>query len=198
MPRTDTSHPLGQSEAWPAQGEWTYPDYKRLPDDGWRYQIIDGNLYMNPAPRVDHQRVISRLDRTLGVHVEAKKLGEVFISPIDVLVEGRTAPVQPDVVFVSRDRAPIVHEDAIRGVPDFIVEVLSPSNWSLDRRVKFELYAEIGVQEYWIVDIDQQRVEGFRLDGESYREAFNATGDDVLETPLVPGFALPVEKLLSS
>jgi len=137
----------------PPQGEWTYEDFLRLEDDGWRYEVIRGELLMSPPPRERHQYISQMLSVAFQNFVRPRKLGRVYVAPFGVVLGDAAMPVQPDIVFVSAARiAAVVHEEGLRGAPDLIVEILSPSNWMTDRRTKYELYQEVGVREYWVVD----------------------------------------------
>jgi len=113
----------------------TYEDYCDLPDDGLRYEILDGELEIRPSPNIDHQRVSRDLVRILQAHVEARGLGEVFDAPCDVLLAATTIVV-PDLVFVSGARAALVTKRAIEGAPDLLVEILSPSSTRRDRHTQ--------------------------------------------------------------
>jgi len=189
--------PLAREAAtWPPpQGEWTYEDYLRLPTDGWQYEIIYGRLFIVPAPMPIHQRIVRELLTALTVFLHHHPLGEVFPSPTDVLAPGKAEPVQPDLVFVTAERAHIVTQRAIEGAPDLAVEVLSPSNWLDDRRTKFTLYAEIGVREYWIVDPDERTVEVFSLQEGRYALVNRFGPDEILRSALLPGFEVAVGDL---
>ena len=129
----------------------TYRDYAALPDDGRRHEIHDGELSVTPAPGTRHQRVIGALYTLLRAHVEAHRLGEVFLSPVDCILSDTTV-VEPDLVYVDPTRAHLVTERAIEGPPMLVVEVLSPSTTTIDRSRKRELYARHGIAYYWIVD----------------------------------------------
>ena len=89
---------------WPAQGDWTYDDYARLPDKGNRYEVIKGDLYMSPVPRPKHQRVSLDLAVELQLHVKEQGLGEIYEAPIDVILPERATPVQPDILFIAKER----------------------------------------------------------------------------------------------
>lgn len=168
----------------------TIQDYLALPDEV-RAELIAGELYVTPAPRPDHQRVVLRLGLVLAPHVESERIGEIFLSPIDVhLPSGEI--VEPDLLFVAADQTGIVRDDAIHGVPRLLVEVLSPSHPERDRIVKMELYARNGVVEYWIVDPAEGSVELFQLEDGRYRPAGWLTGTARLVSPTLPGLALPV------
>jgi Uma2 family endonuclease len=132
-------------------GDLTYEDYVGLPDDGRRYEIIDGELEVSPAPAPRHQGVSRNLVVLLHGHVQARGLGTIYYAPIDVIL-ARDSIVQPDLVFVAAARESIVTERAIEGPPDLVVEILSPWSDRRDRVTKAELYARYGVRHYWIVD----------------------------------------------
>ena len=187
---------LPGSSSWPAQGEWTYEDYRRLPDDGWRYEVIRGRLHEAPAPRPKHQRALGRLFLAISRFVEERGLGEVYLSPIDVLLPGLASPVQPDLLFIREDRLSTVTDEAIEGAPDLVVEVLSPSNWSTDRRDKFEVYARAGVAEYWIVDTDERTIEVFGLRGQAYDLVDKRGAGEVVRSRLLSGFEVSIDGLL--
>ncbi len=194
--KTEPRFTAEASQGWPAQGDWTYEDYRRLPDDGWRYEVIRGRLYMSPAPKPKHQRTLRGLFRALDGFVEEGGLGEVFFAPIDVKLSGLAQPVQPDLVFVGEERLDIVTDDCIDGVPDLVVEVLSPSNWILDRRDKYEVYAAAGVAEYWVVDPGQRTIEVFVLEGGSYT-LFDQRGEgEAIRSRLLAGLEVEIDDVL--
>jgi Uma2 family endonuclease len=187
--------PAGLSDGFPAQGNWTYEDYCRIPDDGQRYEVIRGVLYVSPAPRTRHQRVIAYLLTALNNFVTARQLGEVLTSPIDVLLPGLASVVQPDILFVSRDRAGIVEEKYLRGAPDLVVEVLSPSNPGHDRKTKLEVYAEAGVREYWIVDPDARSIDVHVLESRAYRLDGRYGTEAAARSRVLDGFEVGVARV---
>ena len=149
----------------------TYDDYAALPDDGRRYELYEGELIiMTPSPRPRHQVVIGNLHMLMAEHVRGHGLGQVYLSPIDVILS-RITVLQPDLVYIERARLGIVTERAIEGAPTLVVEVLSPSTDARDRGVKQALYARYGVPFYWIVDPEAGTVQALRLSGESYEAA---------------------------
>lgn len=177
---------------WPAQGQWTYEDYKRLPDDGWRYEVIGGVLYMSPAPKTKHQRASNVLATSLTNFVEPSQLGRIYTAPIDVILPDLAAPVQPDILFIAQTRLGMITDNAIVGAPDLIVEILSPGNWIEDRRTKSALYAVAGVQEYWIVDVDRRTIEVFGLQGQTFEELGRYTAGETAASRLLQGFTISV------
>ncbi len=180
---------------WPSQGQWTYSDYKRLPRDGWRYEIIEGELYMAPARRPRHQEATINLATAMSQFARSKRLGKVYTAPIDVLLPGLASPVQPDVLFIANERLDMVKEEFIEGPPDLVIEVLSPSNWLDDRRIKFHLYARAGVREYWIVDLERRMIEVFALRGQSFALLNRYESGETARSEVLPDFEIAVEAM---
>jgi len=178
---------------WPEQGAWTYADYSRLPDTGWRYEIIEGELFMSPAPHPKHQIVINRLGTALTNHVNQHQKGQIIYAPIDVFLPTENTSVQPDILFLAQDRLDLISDRGIEGPPDLIIEILSPSNWIIDRQDKFVLYEKSGVKEYWIVDIKQQTIEVFSLTAAGYEILGKYQGSDQAPSRQVDGFSIPVD-----
>jgi Uma2 family endonuclease len=129
---------------------WTYEEYYKL-DDDQRYEIIDGNLLMAPAPDTWHQDWARELMRIVDGHVRQNRLGKMFFAPVDVVLD-ESNTVQPDLVFISAARLGIIQKRAIFGIPDLLIELISPYSVRRDRYEKKELYARFGVKEYWIGD----------------------------------------------
>ena len=173
----------------------TYDDYCLLPNDGKRYEIIDGELFVTPSPRFGHQIIVTRLTRYLSAFVEDHGLGLVFVSPFDV-VFSQFDVVEPDVLYVSKARASVLTEKNVQGAPDLVIEVLSPTTANTDRTTKLKLYARFGVAEYWIVDPNGPSAEVYRREKEGLELAATLQSEDSLTSPLFPGFSLPLAKLI--
>lgn len=124
---------------------FTYGDYLQFPDDGKRFEIIDGELFMSPSPTTRHQRIIQKLHLLLGSFLATKQIGEAFISPLDVLLS-ESDVVQPDIFVVLNENQHIITEKNILGVPDFIIEIVSSSNRAMDTKRKRALYETYGVK----------------------------------------------------
>lgn len=172
----------------------TLADLYALPDEA-RAELIDGEILMAPAPTPWHQRVSGRIFTHVGAFVRARRLGELYYSPIDVVLPSGNV-VQPDLVFVATRNARIVR-DRIEGVPDLLVEIVSPSNPERDRFVKRDLYARAGVAEYWIVDPDAKAIEVLRLAAQAYEPAGYFEAGESLGSATFPGLALPVADLFA-
>ena len=141
-----------------------YEDYARFPDDGRRWEVIDGEAFMVPSPTTDHQDVILRLAAAVKDHLDRHGGGRVFVSPLDVVL-GPHDILQPDVIFVSDADASVITHKHISGVPTWLVEVVSDP--VRDRKVKRDTYMRYGVGEYWVVDPELRRVEVYRPGAES-------------------------------
>jgi Uma2 family endonuclease len=176
----------------PRQGHWTYDDYAALPDDGHRYEIVDGVLYMSPAPSREHQNAALEIAAYLRTYVKLAGLGQVYIAPFDVQLDPRTV-VQPDVLVVLNPHLDRVAESRVIGAPDLVVEVSSPGTVGHDRTRKQDAYARAGVPEYWIADPWSRTVEVFTLEEGSYRSLGVFKGKAVLPSKVVPDFLVHVE-----
>ena len=168
----------------------TYDDYCELPNDRNRYEILDGELAVTPAPRTNHQS----LYRILANHIVTNQLGDIYAAPTDVILAPTTV-VQPDLIFVSNDRRGIITERAIEGAPALAVEILSPSTQLTDRQTKAQLYAKYAVPHYWLIDPDQQTLEAYELAGDQYQLVVKAQNAEMVTPSLFPGPSLSLADL---
>ena len=173
----------------------TYTDYCATPDDE-RYELLGGNLMMVPAPNMKHQKVLLTLARKLGDFTEEHRLGNVYVAPCDVVLSD-TDVVQPDVLFISRAREHILTDDNVRGAPDLVIEILSPSTAERDLGYKHDLYGRHGVLEYWIVDPMAETVAVHRQ-GDGRLEAAETLGrGNILRTALFEGLELVLDDIFA-
>ena len=172
----------------------TYEDYCQLPDDRNRYEIIDGVLYVSPAPSEKHQRSVGGLYEQVGPHVRRNGLGRMYVAPLDIVFANNSV-VQPDLVFISRERLEILTEANVQGAPDLAVEVLSPSTRSYDLRQKWEAYARFGVRYYWLVDPVAQTIEAYELLGDGYELVASGVGSSTFRAPPFPDLAIDLSLL---
>lgn len=140
---------------------YTYEDYVKTPDD-IRYELIEGDLIMTPSPGTRHQRIVGRLFAKIFTYVKEHNSGEGFISPFDVYLDNENV-VQPDILFISKERINIIGEKNVQGAPDLIIEILSEGNAYRDTIQKKKLYARFGVREYWIIAPEDEMVEVYQL-----------------------------------
>lgn len=140
------------------KARFTYEDYQNLPpSETKRYELIDGDLIMVPSPTWTHQRTVAATFVQLDNHVRSGGLGEVVTAPLDVHLGEEL--VQPDIIYVSRQRLGIVTEKELTDGPDLVIEVLSPDTRGRDRSYKRRLYFRHGVLEYWLMDSKERSVE---------------------------------------
>ena len=177
----------------------TYEDYALIPEDGKRHEIIDGEHYVSPAPFVPHQELLVELTFRFKGFLKIHRLGRLLIAPTDVLLSVHDI-VQPDLLFVSNERAAIVGLKNLQGAPDLVVEILSKGTRRLDERIKLDAYERCGVQEYWLFDRFRKGVQTWEREDDAFRSRpfLAAAAGDVLTTPLLPGFELPLSELFEA
>lgn len=158
----------------------TYDDYAAIPSDGQTWQIVDGEVYVTPAPTPFHQRASKRLQRQLEAYFEDAGRGEVFDAPIDLILSKHDV-MQPDVVVVT-DPASITRR-GIEAPPPLVVEVISPSSGDLDRQIKARRLAVFGVPHYWVLDPDERTLECYRLEAGAYVLRASGAGDASVTAP---------------
>lgn len=178
----------------PPGGRWTIADYERLPDDGRRYELIKGDLHMAPAPSPGHQSVSGLIFFYLMQYIQLAGHGRVFAAPIDVEL-GPATIVQPDLIALLHGGPAVVTAQRIVGPPDLVVEVVSPATASYDRREKRDLYASVGVREYWIADPGHRVVELLILEGDRYRAEHVYRGQAVTPSTVIPAWNVATERL---
>ncbi len=174
----------------------TYTDYLTTPEDK-RYELLDGELVMAPAPNEAHQRTQAELGYYLMAFVKARRLGRIYYSPTDVVLSDIDV-VQPDLLFVATERTHIITPDNIQGAPDLVVEILSPSTAERDRGYKRALYAQHGVREYWVVGTDAGAITVLLLGDEGYEVVDTFGEGDTLTSPTIAGFSLQVDEIFGS
>jgi Uma2 family endonuclease len=180
----------------PVDPRLTYDDFCLLPDDGKRREIINGELFVAPSPDTAHQRAVVRLLAHLGQFVESHKLGEVFVGLFDVLLSEFDV-VEPDLLFISNARANVLTDANVQGAPDLVIEILSETTEERDRTIKVSLYGKFDVQEYWIIDPEGPAAEVYRRGEKGLELVAKLSATDALNSPLFPGFRLPLRKLTS-
>jgi len=168
-----------------ARHSYTYSDLADMPDDGQRYEILDGDLVVSPSPTPRHQFIVVKLVQFLS-QAEFGGFGRVAVAPLDVVLDEHNV-AQPDVLFITTSRLDIVTNRHVQGAPDLVVEVLSPTTRSHDLGTKLGVYARYGVLWYWVVDPLVKTVHIYELREGTYRAAQLLEGDQMLSSPLFPG-----------
>lgn len=172
----------------------TYDEFQALPRDGSkRFELIEGEVFMTPSPNTKHQRAVGRLFRALADHVEKHRLGEVFIAPYDIVFSQWTA-LEPDLLFIQKDRSGIVTDANVQGAPDLVIEVLSPSNKAHDRKRKLREYEKAGVAEAWYLDPEERTGEILNLGADGiYAVTAVLSGNNSISSRAVPGFSIALD-----
>jgi Uma2 family endonuclease len=176
---------------------WTIADLEGFPDNGNRYEIIDGDLYVTRAPHFDHQNVAGRILIALGLWSQQSGLGQAVMAPGVIFSESDA--VIPDLIWVRQERLSKVLDESghLTAAPELAVEVLSGSTQDKkrDQETKLKLYSVYGVLEYWIVDREQKLIEVYRRENGQLQRAVSLYANDVLASPLLPEFMCSVESI---
>lgn len=175
---------------------WTVEDYYQLPEDGKQYEIISGILELKPSPSTTHQRVSHQMERVLTDSCESDYI--IMDAPVDVILsENETR--QPDILMIHRSREHIIHEHAVIGAPDLVVEIISPSTAKQDRTMKLESYARFGVPEYWIADPANLTIEQYGLveEGKPYQLLNLFSKEETVYSELIPCVSFVVYHVLT-
>lgn len=181
------------AELYPPQGEWSEEDYFALPDTNRYVELSEGRLIMPPHPTRSHQIALLSLYKRMDAFVAEHDLGEVLIAPLPVrLWPGKIR--EPDILFMSKGHADRIGEK-VYGVPDIVVEVISPTTRKTDRVDKFVEYAEAGVREYWMVDPDEKAIEVYVLRENAYELLGKYGPEEIASSEILAGFKVPVAEV---
>jgi Uma2 family endonuclease len=176
---------------------WTSSDLELFADDGKRYEIIDGELYVSKAARYEHQRAYTSISRMLDNWSCQTRLGETLSSPGIIFADDDD--VIPDVVWISRERRDQIlgHDGHFHAAPELVIEVLSftGNNERRDREAKLKLYSRKGVKEYWMINWLMRQVEVYRRRGKSLKLVAKLHASQTLTSPLLPGFSCQVGEI---
>ncbi|RKZ93272.1 MAG: Uma2 family endonuclease [Candidatus Parabeggiatoa sp. nov. 1] len=178
--------------------KWTYEDYLKLPDDGCRYEIIEGVLYLSNAPNIDHQFTAVEIAFQIKLFVKKSQLGYVLTAPFEVHLSETTKPVQPDVLFIKAERWPAPGAKYFDGPPDIIVEVLSPSTRRVDQVIKFRAYEKAQVPEYWIADPKTHSIQVYILENQEYILLGEFIEEELIESNVLTGLKITTRSLFNA
>lgn len=182
----------------PAGVKLTYDDYLLFPDDGQRHELIDGEHYVTPSPRTRHQAIVVNLTGMIWNYLQGHPVGRVFSAPFDVILSNFDV-VEPDLLYMSHERAREVLREWVHGAPDLVVEIGSPGTRTRDETIKRRLYERFAVSEYWIVDPELDTVKVYRQATGRYTRVVDLSleNKEVLTTPLLPGLEMPLSRIFS-
>lgn len=175
---------------------FTIEDWELTPDDGNRYEVIEGDMCMSSAPNIVHQRITTKTLFQFSLYLEQNPIGEIFPTP--GVIFDRYNAVIPDLVYLSNEnRDELIKEGKIHGAPDLLIEILSPGkiNTDRDRITKRKLYGKFGVKEYWILDPKTQSAEIYRLTDKGMKLTQTCKDNDEITTPLLPDFVCKASSL---
>lgn len=177
--------------------KWTYEDYLLLPDEhGERYEIIEGELFVNPAPFLRHQLIVGNFHLIFGPYVRKHRCGELYVAPVDVVLS-EIDVVQPDLLYITNEHAAVMTEKNVQGTPDFVIEVLSQETGRRDEVLKLKRYEQFGVTEYWIADPKRNRIRVYLRSSGRLGLALDAGIGDTLASSFFPGLTIPVQEVFA-
>ena len=168
-----------------------------MPDAGPRYQLIEGELFISPAPNRFHQQISGNIYFLLRSVLEKNPTGELYDAPFDLFL-GEHAVFQPDILFIANDRRSILTDEGAEGAPNLVIEILSESTAHLDRQTKRKVYAAFGVDELWLVDPAKRTVEVFFLQKDAERPSAIHEQSDTFESPHFPGLRIALAEIFKS
>lgn len=177
---------------------WTYEAYLALPEDGNRYEIIEGELYVTPAPSIGHQDIAGEIYSALRHFVRTHQLGKVYFAPFEVHLSPTTHPVQPDVLFIRTENVPSGSDLYFMGAPDLVVEIFSPSTHRTDQTTKYDAYQNADVAEYWMVDPLARTVWVYTLHDGRYTLHGQFVGNDAITSKVLAGLEIVNNTLFDS
>ncbi len=173
----------------------TIEDYEQLPE-GAPYQLIGGELIMSPSPTPFHQKISRNLFHALDAFVDSRNLGCVLYAPLDIRLTDEDV-YQPDIIFVRQERVHLIGRKKFNIVPDLVIEILSPSTAYYDYSPKKAKYCEHGVEEYWIVDPEEETIEIMIKNGEYYQTDALLRKPAFLQSQMFPGFSMKLEDVFA-
>jgi Uma2 family endonuclease len=176
----------------------TYDEFQTLPRDGSkRFELIEGEVFMTPSPNTKHQMAASNLHFALRKFIDEHDFGRVFFAPYDVMFSKWTA-LEPDLLFIRKERLSIITEANVAGAPDLVIEILSPSNKQYDRETKMSAYEKAGVLEIWYFDPEDDSAEILNLGADGrYVVTAKLSGNAAIVSKALPGLSLTVDEVFA-
>jgi len=177
----------------------TYDEFQTLPRDGSkRFELIEGEVFMTPSPNTKHQMAAGNLHFALRRFIDDHDLGRVFFAPYDIVFSRWTA-LEPDLLFIRKERLSIITDANVQGAPDLVIEILSPSNKEYDRETKHRVYEEAGVAEVWYVDPEKRSVEVLNLGPDRrYEVTAKLSGNAAIVSKVLPGLPLTLDEVFAT
>lgn len=187
---------LEKKEEFKPKKRLTVDDYLLMPDHGRLLQLIDGDFIMAPSPSLKHQEVTRNIEFEFAKFLEKNPIGKILNAPIDYYVD-KYDVVQPDLVYISKEKYRILFEKGIKNTPDLIIEIISKGTENIDKNLKKDLYWRAGVKEYWIVNIEEKSIEVFKINSEGYKlkKIYRNENKDKIKPDILPGLIINLEKV---
>jgi Uma2 family endonuclease len=180
------------SQRYVLRNYYIYEDLATFPHDNQRRELFEGDLIVNPAPFIKHQRISGKLQFILQKHLEGSGQGELLVAPTDVRLGDNV--FEPDLLVVLKGGKAVIGKAWVQGPPDLVVEILSPSSEAWDRGRKSTAYARAGVLEYWIVDPERRQLERFVLEADQFVRA-QVLSHETFSTQLMPGLSVDLQSV---
>lgn len=175
----------------------TYRDLIEMPNDGKRYELVAGEVYVTPSPNRKHQEALLNLAVALRDLIKRRGLGKLYVAPFDVVLDESNV-LQPDLIFVRKERLSIITAANVSGAPDIAIEVLSPGTARFDRETKLQLYARAGVPELWYVEPEAEMIEVLNLTPErGYMLTLRASGEQRVTSAILEGLSLTAREVFA-
>ena len=176
----------------------TYDEFQTLPRDGSkRFELIEGEDFMTASPNTKHQRAVAKLLRLIADFAEKHDFGEVFVAPYDIVFSKWTA-LEPDLLFIRKERRSIITDANVQGAPDLVIEILSPSNKEYDRETKMRAYQSAGVPEIWYFDPADDSAEVLNLGADGrYVVTAKLSGNAPIVSKALPGLSLTLDQVFA-
>ncbi|MFN8356986.1 MAG: Uma2 family endonuclease [Spirosomataceae bacterium] len=173
---------------------WTFSQMQEYLPADVGYELINDELFKMPTPSAIHQEISANLDFLMQSFVRHNQLGKLFTAPLDVLLDSTTV-VEPDLFFIENSKRSIIKQH-VEGVPDLVVEIISPSSYIRDTITKKELYERFGIKEYWLIDPANQVIEVFVLENGKFQLHNYAVETGIVRSVVLEGFEAEAHDIL--
>jgi Uma2 family endonuclease len=174
----------------------TYEDYAAItPANNGNCELINGNLVFIPSPTPEHQDVVTELATLLRVFAKSNNLGKVYTAPLDTTFD-ETNTLQPDILFIKKERANIIGAKKIEGAPDFVVEMLSEGNAPKEMAFKKYIYETFMVREYWVLNLKNKTIAQYLNEAGEFQKMGTFKSGEVVKSEVLDGFQTKLDDLL--
>lgn len=176
---------------------YTYLEFLQMDlDEGFLYELLNGQIVHRSAPSLKHQEVLSELNDIVKKYTKENNLGKVYFAPVDVCLDDNNVP-QPDLVFVSNKNKKITEGDYINGIPELVVEIISKGSVVRDRVTKKNIYERFGILEYWLIDLENQTIEVYNINKNNQYDLESSAeySDEKIKSKVLKGLEIKLSEL---